>query len=53
MSESIKGAQVFYHISSEEGKVLATYIQEQLKDTLKDGNHRMIKSNNNYYMLKN
>jgi len=50
--ESIKGAQVFYHNTSEEGKTLASYIQEQLKKTLKDGNHRTIKSNNNYYMLK-
>lgn len=50
--EAIKGAQVFYHIKSEEGKVLATYIQEQLKTTLKDGNHRNIKQNNSYYMLK-
>jgi N-acetylmuramoyl-L-alanine amidase len=50
--ESIKGAQVFYHTQSEQGKVLALTLQEQLKETIKDGNHRKAKSNTNYYMLK-
>ncbi len=50
--ESIKGAQVFYHDQSNEGRILATTLQEQLKETIKDGNHRKAKSNTSYYMLK-
>lgn len=50
--ESVKGAQVFYHGQSEEGKMLATTLQEQMKESLKDGNHRKAKSVNNYYLLK-
>lgn len=49
---SSRGAQVFYHTGSEEGKRLAEILQDQLKATLKDGNHRMAKSNDSYYMLK-
>lgn len=50
--ESVKGAQVFYHAQSEQGKKLATIIQDQIKETLKDGNHRKPKSDTNYYLLK-
>lgn len=50
--ESVKGAQVFYHTQSEEGKKLATIIQEQIKGYIKDGNHRNPKSDSNYYLLK-
>lgn len=50
--ESSKGAQVFYHVKSSQGKILAEIIQEQLKITLNDGNHRLAKSNDSYYMLK-
>lgn len=50
--ESSKGAQVFYHVKSAEGKKLAEIIQEQLKLTLNDGNTRIAKSNDTYYMLK-
>jgi N-acetylmuramoyl-L-alanine amidase len=50
--ESVKGAQVFYHTQSEEGNILAVTLQEQLKETIKDGNHRKAKSNTSYYMLK-
>lgn len=49
---SSKGAQVFYHEKSLEGKELAELIQQQIKDTTQDGNHRVAKSNNSYYMLK-
>lgn len=49
---AVKGAQVFYYAQSEPGKDLAMVLQEQLKDTIKDGNHRQAKSNTNYYMLK-
>ena len=31
---------------------MAEIIQEQLKETLKDGNHRKAKSNDNYFMLR-
>lgn len=49
---SSKGAQVFYHEKSLEGKELAEIIQKQIKDTIGDKNHRVAKSNENYYMLK-
>lgn len=50
--ENVKGAQVFYHALSEQGMNLAMTLQEQLKETIKDGNHRKAKSNTSYYMLK-
>lgn len=50
--EQCRGAQTFYYSTSQEGRQLAELIQEQLKETLADGNHRMAKQNNNYYMLK-
>jgi len=50
--ESIKGAQVFYYSNSEEGKKFAEIMQEQLKKSLQDGNKRMAKANDSYYMLK-
>lgn len=50
--ENVKGAQVFYHAQSEEGTALAMAIQDQLKETIKDGNHRKAKSNTSYFMLK-
>lgn len=50
--ENVKGAQVFYHAQSEQGRILATTLQEQIKETIKDGNHRKAKSNTSYYMLK-
>ncbi len=51
--ESSKGAQAFYHGSSVEGKALAETIQEQIKQSIGDGNTRLAKSNESYYMLKN
>lgn len=50
--ESIKGAQMFYNAQSEQGKLLAQTLQDQVKETIKDGNHRKAKSNTSYYMLK-
>ncbi len=50
--EYVKGAQVFYHVKSPQGKKLAEMLQAQLKETIKDGNHRKAKSNDSYYMLK-
>lgn len=50
--ESSKGAQVFYHESSDKGKVLGETLQEVIKTEIADGNHRMAKSNDSYYMLR-
>lgn len=50
--ESSKGAQVFYHQQSEKGKVLGEVLQETIKTIINDGNHRMAKSNDSYYMLR-
>lgn len=52
VEEYVKGAQVFYYTKSDQGKVLADIIQEQLREIIKDGNHRQAKSNDIYYMLK-
>lgn len=49
---SSRGAQVFYHNKSTEGKELAIIIQNQIKETIQDDNHRVAKSNSSYYMLK-
>ena len=49
---SIKGAQVFYYHNSDPGKILAETLQDYLKETLNDGNHRLAKANNTYYLLK-
>lgn len=50
--ESSKGAQVFYHQASEKGKILGETLQETIKTEIADGNHRMAKSNDSYYMLR-
>ncbi len=50
--ENVKGAQVFYHVQSQEGKRLAEILQDQIVKTIADGNHRKAKSNDNYFMLK-
>jgi N-acetylmuramoyl-L-alanine amidase len=50
--ESARGAQVFYYQKSVEGKILAETLQERIKKSLNDGNHRLAKSNGSYYMLK-
>ena len=51
--ESIDGAQVFYYTKSEEGKLLAALIQGSLIARADPGNHRVEKSNDSYYLLKN
>ena len=50
--ESSKGAQVFYHQESEKGKILGETLQEIIKSVIADGNHRVAKSNDSYYMLR-
>ncbi len=51
-SAGTKGAQVFYYSTSEEGKRLANVMQETLKELLADGNRRVEKPNDSYYMLR-
>ena len=51
-SAGTKGAQVFYYSQSEEGHRLARVLQETLKEEIGDGNHRVEKANDSYYMLK-
>lgn len=50
--ENVKGAQVFYHQESPEGRRLAEILQIQIKEALGDDNHRKAKSNTSYYMLR-
>lgn len=52
-SESSKGSQVFYQMTSGEGKALAEILQEQLVSGLDPENNRVAKANSDYYMLKN
>lgn len=51
--ESIDGAQVFYYTPSSEGKLLAALIQDSLIRRADPSNHRVEKSNDSYYLLKN
>lgn len=48
----VKGAQVFYHGSSEEGKNLANYIQQAIKTHADPSNQRVPKQNADYYVLR-
>lgn len=50
--EYVKGAQVFYYGSSEEGKRLAETLQEKLVSYVDPENHRQAKANESYYLLK-
>lgn len=50
--EYVNGAQVFYHANSKEGQSLAVYLQESLRERLNPKNHRQIKANDSYYLLK-
>lgn len=50
--EYVKGAQVFYHKDSKEGEELADLLQENLRAKLDPENHRQIKANDSYYLLK-
>lgn len=46
------GAQVFYYAHSEDSKKFAQIMQAQLIKTLDPSNHRLEKSNDSYYLLK-
>lgn len=50
--EYVHGAQVFYYNGSSEGEKLAALLQNQLKKALDEENHRQIKPNDSYYLLK-
>ncbi len=51
-SVSAKGAQVFYHKSSENGKILAECVQESLRQRVDSSNTRQAKENKDYYILR-
>lgn len=51
--ESVDGAQVFYYTGSKDGEALAALIQQNLISRADPSNHRIQKSNNSYYLLKN
>lgn len=50
--ESSKGAQVFYHSASQEGKKFAGIMQKKIASCIGDGNHRVEKANSDYYILR-
>lgn len=50
--EYVKGAQVFFHKDSPKGEQLASLIQEALRKSADPENHRQIKANDSYYLLK-
>ncbi len=51
-SAGTKGAQVFYHTKSEQGKNLANIMQTTIKELLQSDNNRIEKPNDSYYMLR-
>ena len=51
--ESIDGAQVFYYTESDKGHTLASLIQNAMVHDVDPSNHRIEKSNDSYYLLKN
>ena len=50
--ESVRGAQVFYYQGSIRGKQLAECIQSRLIAKVDPDNHREIKANDTYYLLR-
>ena len=51
-SEKARGAQVFYHKSSESGRLLAECVQESLRERVDGSNRRAAKENEAYYILR-
>ncbi len=43
---------MFYHAASTEGKTLAAAIQQSVREAVGDGNRRVEKANDSYYMLR-
>lgn len=52
IDEEVNGAQVFHYEGSENGRILATYIQNRL-GLIEGMNKRPVKANNEYYILRN
>ena len=52
MEEYVRGAQVFFYNGSREGQALAEKIQKRLIEGLDKENHRQVKANDSYYLLK-
>lgn len=50
--EHVHGAQVFYYNGSGGGQKLAELLQKQMTKDLDPENHRQIKANDSYYLLK-
>ena len=50
--EYVHGAQVFYYTGSMGSETLASGIQDQLVRGLDPENHRKVKANDSYYLLK-
>ncbi len=50
--EYVNGAQVFYYKDSKAGEALAALLQESLRARLNPENHRQMKANDSYYLLK-
>ncbi len=50
--EYVNGAQVFYYTGSTEGQELAQLLQESLIKRVDEKNHRQVKANDSYYLLK-
>lgn len=50
--EYVSGAQVFFYTGSKAGQDLAEKIQTRLVEGLDSENHRQVKANDSYYLLK-
>jgi N-acetylmuramoyl-L-alanine amidase len=50
--ETSHGAQVFYYEGSEKGQELAETLQETIKKSMMDGNHRLARPNSSYFLLR-
>lgn len=50
--EYVHGAQVFYYSGSTKGQELAEKVQTRLVEKLDPENHRKVKANDSYYLLK-
>lgn len=50
--ESVKGPQVFFYATSEEGRALAQKLQDSLNQRLEVERPRAVKANDSYYLLR-
>lgn len=51
--ENITGAQVFYYDGSSQSQMLAKRVQDSMRHRLNPENHRQVKANDSYYLLRN